>query len=598
MAATPSESRGSAALRLVRWELVGRVIPGAVLLAAAERLTGGGRIVVDAFAEASPWAQAGALLAGLAGSYAAGALALAVWQVLAEGLFTARARRRTAEALLETLAQEAPPPGVDALLYVQAQLAESAPTRASQIEDDGAVAGLLGALAMASTVGAIGAIGTEQWALLGGASLVALLTGILAVHVELRCLAGWQALLTAARIGKPTGAAPTPERMGFEAETGAAALDTRPGGLLSRRQFYDQLRVEISRARRYGTELACAIMSLDDHERLRQCYGAEFAARMQGRAGTLVAANLRPTDVGAEHDVGEFAVLLPHIGARRGAVFAERVRARIEEEPFRLDGDPLHTHLSCGVAELAEGMSGEQLVARAVGALRGAKRVGGNIVRLAEVEPARPPSTPAREPPGGAVEGAVAQAPAPEVAAPPRVEPPPQPPPTPPPLAAGPGLASQAVARPAPAPGAQPEASLLVCLEKAPEAPGDPLALAVYNFGTGPALRPELVLAVGDRQISCLDWTHCRGGVETRYVEAAQHTGAPRQVVPWDGSGEYWRAQLHVDRASLKARPAEVRISWQNGWSDVRVSQSWLLRYRPEFGFYVEWPSAPHEGGS
>ena len=145
-------------------------------------------------------------------------------------------------------------------------------------------------------------------------------------------------------------------------------------------------------------------------------------------------------------------------------------------------------------------------------------------------------------------------------------------------------------------PGTQPEASLLVCLERAPEAAGEPLALAVYNFGTGPALQPELVLTVGERQITCLDWVHVRGGMERRPAEAPNHTGAPRQILPWDGSGEYWRAQVPVDRAALKSRVAEIRVSWQNGWSDVRVSQSWYLRYRSEFGFYVEWPSGAGEG--
>ena len=65
-----------------------------------------------------------------------------------------------------------------------------------------------------------------------------------------------------------------------------------------------------------------------------------------------------------------------------------------------------------------------------------------------------------------------------------------------------------------------------------------------------------------------------------------------------------WRPRKGLGRpdrreaAALRAEPraAEVGVSWQNGWSDVRVSQSWYLRYRPEFGFYVEWPSGAGEG--
>lgn len=84
----------------------------------------------------------------------------------------------------------------------------------------------------------------------------------------------------------------------------------------------------------------------------------------------------------------EFLVLAPGTDVGGAGVMAEDLRASLEERAFDTSATRLSVTASFGVAQLHDGESPEQLLARADVALYAAKAQGRNAVRLAEEDAA------------------------------------------------------------------------------------------------------------------------------------------------------------------------------------------------------------------
>jgi len=152
-------------------------------------------------------------------------------------------------------------------------------------------------------------------------------------------------------------------------------------GVANRRAFEEDLAREAARAARAGTPLSLVLLDVDRFKAVNDTHGhpagdavlAAVAARAEGalRAGDLLAR------VGGE----EFAILLPGAGLEAAVEAAERVRARIAEEPVVAGEVSLAVTVSLGCASLLPGdANGADLFARADRRLYGAKAAGRNRV--------------------------------------------------------------------------------------------------------------------------------------------------------------------------------------------------------------------------
>jgi len=162
-------------------------------------------------------------------------------------------------------------------------------------------------------------------------------------------------------------------------------------GLYNHRHFFERLRAEAVRARRYGFALSLIMLDLDDFKRVNDLHGHPAGDRVLSTVGDILRAQVREdVDVPARYGGEEFAVILPHTGplsadlaetANGAQALAERIRRAVAEVelplPVTIDGLPAHITASIGVATLpAHAVDADDLVNRADRALYEAKQRG------------------------------------------------------------------------------------------------------------------------------------------------------------------------------------------------------------------------------
>ncbi|HRR47052.1 MAG TPA: diguanylate cyclase [Syntrophales bacterium] len=145
------------------------------------------------------------------------------------------------------------------------------------------------------------------------------------------------------------------------------------------RYFYEQLRIEISRAERYGSPLTLMLLDLDNFKNFNDTYGHLNGNEVLSRLGQVVKRSLRQTDSAYRYGGEEFTIILPMTSGTEGAVTAERIRREFQKEIFTPDpGREVHLTLSMGVAQYSSGEDMMTFVNRADRLMYEAKRLGKN----------------------------------------------------------------------------------------------------------------------------------------------------------------------------------------------------------------------------
>lgn len=153
-------------------------------------------------------------------------------------------------------------------------------------------------------------------------------------------------------------------------------------GLYNRYSMNDLLEKEFSRARRYGTDLACLLMDLDFFKEVNDTYGHQFGDYVLQQFGQRLTQNLRDTDMCFRYGGEEFVVLLPNADSKDARHTAEKIRRTCESEKYD-DGDhAASVTISLGVATMSDLNPSEarDLLAFADKALYRAKAEGRNHV--------------------------------------------------------------------------------------------------------------------------------------------------------------------------------------------------------------------------
>ncbi|HTN51975.1 MAG TPA: diguanylate cyclase [Anaeromyxobacter sp.] len=146
-------------------------------------------------------------------------------------------------------------------------------------------------------------------------------------------------------------------------------------GLANRRMLEIAAGDCLARAQRYGAHFSVAMADLDHFKKLNDSLGHVQGDRTLQRVAELLRSSVRRTDLAVRHGGEEFLVLLEETRLDGAAIFAERLRARVEGQ--------CGVTVSVGVAEHRPDEGFEELVRRADDALYQAKREGRNRIARA-----------------------------------------------------------------------------------------------------------------------------------------------------------------------------------------------------------------------
>lgn len=152
-------------------------------------------------------------------------------------------------------------------------------------------------------------------------------------------------------------------------------------GLFNYKHLNEQLRLEIERARRFGSRLSILLADLDRFKDLNDRFGHPWGNEALKEVARLLADSTRSIDTAAKYGGDEFLLILPNTDRRGACRAAERLVKKMRGLRLPGVGDRFRLTLSVGVASFPEdGTDVRALIRAADEALYRAKGRGGDSV--------------------------------------------------------------------------------------------------------------------------------------------------------------------------------------------------------------------------
>src|SRR5258705_468265 len=137
-------------------------------------------------------------------------------------------------------------------------------------------------------------------------------------------------------------------------------------------------------ARRYKLALTILLADIDRFKQINDTRGHIAGDSVLRQVGELLRREARSVDIVARYGGEEFVVVMPETATQGAAIFAERVRLRVQNRDFADPGDdPVHVTISIGLASFSDDRvhTSDSFVSLADQALYRAKNEGRNLVR-------------------------------------------------------------------------------------------------------------------------------------------------------------------------------------------------------------------------
>ncbi len=158
-------------------------------------------------------------------------------------------------------------------------------------------------------------------------------------------------------------------------------------GLYNRRHLGEVLTRRFSEAERYGNDMSCMMIDLDNFKKVNDQFGHEMGDNLLILTASVIGSQLRGADVGARFGGDEFCILLPQTSAEQAQQVGQRIVDRFTEElKQQLPEHSTRFGISVGVAGIRELnlVHPDELMKAADQALYNAKEAGKNRIHLAE----------------------------------------------------------------------------------------------------------------------------------------------------------------------------------------------------------------------
>lgn len=147
--------------------------------------------------------------------------------------------------------------------------------------------------------------------------------------------------------------------------------------LYNRAYFFEKIKEELKRYRRYKTPFSLIMLDIDDFKRVNDLFGHLKGDEVLSEFGQILLNSRRDLDICARYGGEEFAIILPHTNGEEAKIISERIREKVKYV-FRKE---IKITVSIGISNCPKsGMTLKSLIKKADDALYESKRMGKNIV--------------------------------------------------------------------------------------------------------------------------------------------------------------------------------------------------------------------------
>ncbi len=162
--------------------------------------------------------------------------------------------------------------------------------------------------------------------------------------------------------------------------------------LYNRRYFMEMMETEVSRAKRYKTELGVCLIDVGRMAEINASHGRSAGDKVLSEIAGILRECVRQSDLCCRYDGKEFAISMPNTPDEDALMVCERIRDMIRKHDFDFESGKIQPTISIGVAtSFQQKVScGADLAAMAGKAVDKAIGDGGNRVILYEAEVEEP----------------------------------------------------------------------------------------------------------------------------------------------------------------------------------------------------------------
>ena len=151
-------------------------------------------------------------------------------------------------------------------------------------------------------------------------------------------------------------------------------------GALNRKGLDEALEREIANVQRQATPLCMALLDIDNFKKLNDSKGHSTGDAALTHLASVTRESMRVQDTLARYGGEEFVILMPDTALDKGIDAITRLQRALTRSFFLAGTEKILITFSAGVAQLAEGESGQDGIKRADQAMYLAKRAGKNRV--------------------------------------------------------------------------------------------------------------------------------------------------------------------------------------------------------------------------
>ena len=153
-------------------------------------------------------------------------------------------------------------------------------------------------------------------------------------------------------------------------------------GLLNRRELYNRLAMEVSRAKRHAKPLSFILIDIDNFKALNDSFGHHAGDLVLKEVSDCFVRTHRDYDILCRYGGEEFLMATPETPLARAGELAERLRVAVMDLsiPFEKGTAPITCSISLGVVQMRDDEDVDRAISRADAALYRAKEAGRNRV--------------------------------------------------------------------------------------------------------------------------------------------------------------------------------------------------------------------------